>query len=95
MANNLENSNKEEAPGQLKQFTILVNSREKEIVGKEISFVQVVELAFGNFENSTDVVYTVTFSKGPDEKKEGFLVYNQLVNLKEGMNFNVRRANKS
>jgi hypothetical protein len=95
MTNNSENSKKYEAPGQNRVFTIFVNSREKKFEGKEINFVQVIELAFGSYDTNPDVVYTVTFSKGHDDKKDGTLVYNQSVQVKEGMNFNVRRANKS
>lgn len=91
-------SNSEEhgkdAPGQNKEFTIFVNGREKNFVGKEISFRQVVELAFGAYEEDENIVYTVSFSKGED-KKEGTMTKGTSVKVKSGMIFNVTKTNKS
>jgi len=90
---NLEEQGKD-APGQNKEFTIFVNGREKNFVGKEISFRQVVELAFGTYEEAEDIVYTVSFSKGED-KKEGTMTKGTSVKVKSGMIFNVTKTNRS
>ena len=87
--------NKEkEAPGQDKEFTIIVNGREKKFTGKEISFKQVIELAFGTYEDNPNIVYTVTYSKGED-KKEGTMTAGSTVKVKDGMIFNATRTDKS
>lgn len=85
---------KNEAPGQNKEFKIIVNGREKTFSEKEISFRQVVELAFGSYEENELIVYTVSFSKGED-KKEGTMTKGATVKVKEGMIFNATRTDKS
>ncbi|MHC4183666.1 MAG: multiubiquitin domain-containing protein [Planctomycetota bacterium] len=85
---------KNEAPGQEKEFTIVVNGREKTFSGKEISFRQVVVLAFGTYEEKEYIVYTVSYSKGED-KKEGTMTKGTTVKIKRGMIFNATRTDKS
>lgn len=80
--------------GQNKEFTIIVNGREKTFTGKEISFRQVVELAFGTYEENENIVYTVSYSKGED-KKEGTMTKGTTVKVKSEMIFNVTRTDKS
>lgn len=92
MSNSAEHKN--EAPGQNKEFTIIVNGRQKIFAGKEISFRQVVELAFGTYEENDNIVYTISYSKGED-KKEGTMTKGTTVKVKEGMIFNVTRTDKS
>lgn len=75
--------------------TIFVNTRPKKWSAREISFQEVVVLAFGNYSDDPNVVYTVTFSKGPESKREGTMVSGQSVKVKEGMVFNVTQTNKS
>lgn len=91
--NNSE-EHKNEAPGHNKEVTIIVNGREKTFTGKEISFREVVELAFGTYEDKEHIVYTVTYSKGED-KKEGTMTKGTSVKAKEGMIFNATRTDKS
>lgn len=85
---------KDEAPGHNKEFTIYVNGREKAVSEKEISFKEVVVLAFGTYEEKETIVYTVTYSKGED-KKEGTMTKGTSVKVKEGMIFNATRTDKS
>jgi hypothetical protein len=91
--NKVEES-KNQAPGQSKEVVIIVNAREKTVVGKEISFEDVVKLAFGSYEQNPDIVYSVSYSKGED-KKEGTMTPGSSVKVKEGMNFNVTKTNRS
>lgn len=79
-----------------KEVTIVVNGREKQFTGKEISFRQVVELAFPNPWNDQNTVYTVTYTRGPDPAKpQGTLADPKTVNVKKDMIFNVTPTNKS
>jgi len=78
-----------------KELSIIVNTREKKWGKKEISYKEVVELAFGSYSEDENVVYTVTYSKGPDSHKEGSLVRGESVKVKNGMIFNVSQTNKS
>jgi hypothetical protein len=90
----MSNEKRGDAPGQNKEFTIIVNARQKQWAKKEISFNEVVNLAFGapNYETS---VYTVTYQKGEDKKPKGSLTLGDSVHVKEGMIFDVIRTNKS
>ena len=85
---------KDNAPGQNKEITIIVNARPKTFTGKEISFKRVVELAFGTYEENENIVYTITYSKGTD-KKEGTTTKGTSVKVKDEMIFNVTRTDKS
>jgi hypothetical protein len=82
------------APAQEKEVTIIVNGREKTLTQKEITFDELVVLAFGPA-NSDTSVYTITYQKGPEHKEKGSLVQGESVKLKSGMIFNVVRTDKS
>jgi hypothetical protein len=86
---------KEEAPGQNKEIIIIVNGRERPFSEKEITFRQVVALAYENPVFSTEIIYTVTYSKGEDKKPKGSMVDGETVKVKSGMVFNVTRTDKS
>lgn len=79
-----------------KVVTIIVNTRPHEWNKKEeISFEEVVTLAFGSFSEDPAVAYTVTYTRGKNEKKEGSLVKGESVKVKDGMIFNVTQTNRS
>jgi len=78
-----------------KEATIIVNGRQKVVTQKELTYDEVVRLAFPDPNPSPDFEYTVTYSKGDDAKKEGSLVKGDTVKVKEGMVFNVVETNKS
>ena len=86
---------KEDAPGQNKEFKILVNAREKIWKEKKITFEEVVTLAFGSVSQDPNVSYTVTYKKGDNGKPEGIMVKGDEVRVKEGMRFNVTQTNRS
>ena len=77
------------------EFIIIVNGREKQWCEKTISFKQVVELAFGNFQENPNTVYTVTYAKGPHQNPEGSMVKGDKVFVTNKMVFNVTATNKS
>ncbi|MFZ1898516.1 multiubiquitin domain-containing protein [Methanoregula sp.] len=78
-----------------KDVTIVVNGRPKHWAEKEISYEQVVKLAFENPPPGSDVTYTVSYRKGEDKKKEGTMLEGDTVHVKDGMVFNVTATNKS
>jgi hypothetical protein len=90
----MSNGNAGEPPGQNKEFTIVVNARQKPWNKKEISFDEVVTLAFGT-PNYDTAVYTVTYQKGEDKKPKGSLTLGDSVHVKDGMIFDVIRTDKS
>lgn len=92
---NQTNDRENEAPGQNKELNIFINGRPKEITGREITFRQVIELAFGEFSDNPDRVYTVTYKKGEGKKQEGSMVEGDVVKIKEGTIFNATQTDKS
>jgi len=92
--NNSE-EHKNETPGHNKEFTIIVNGREKTIAYREITFIQVVELAFNVTSIEPNIVYTVTYKRGEGDKPEGVMVNGDIVKVKNRMIFNVTQTNKS
>jgi len=78
-----------------KDVTIIVNGRERTWPKDDISFEQVVELAFPTQAPNPDFSYTVTYSKGEDTKAHGSLVAGESVKAKNGMVFNVTQTNRS
>ena len=74
---------------------IIVNGRRKEVTAKELSFEEIVNLAYDNNPpTGPNVVITVTYSKGEDGK-QGTLLPGKTVKTKDGMVFNVTATNKS
>ncbi len=76
-------------------YTLIVNGREKEWNDKTISFEQVVELAFGTIQNNGRTAYTVTYTRGNNDKPQGSMVAGDVVKVKHNMIFNVTATDKS
>jgi len=84
-----------EGQGHNKEYTIIVNGRAKVVTQKELSFTEVVALAFDNPPQGPNIVITVTYRRGEGNKPEGSLVEGETVKIKEGMIFNVAATDKS
>jgi hypothetical protein len=78
-----------------KEFTLIVNTREKKWPKKEISYEEIVALAFGSYDGNPNIVYTVTYSRGPKPHQEGSLVKGESVQIQNEMIFNVTKTDKS
>ncbi len=77
------------------KIVIIVNGREKSWSDKEISFQQVIVLAFNSYEENQNRVFTVTYKRGHGNKPEGTMVKGDTVKVKEKMIFNVTATDKS
>lgn len=88
----MENSNSQQAPGQNKALTIVVNGRPTTFTGHQISYAQVVEIAFPGMPATETMDYTVTYSW--PHGKNGTLVSGQDTPVKDGAVFNVTRTNR-
>ncbi len=76
-------------------ITIIVNGRSKEVTKRELSFEEVIDLAYNsNPPTGPNVVITVTYSKGVDGA-HGSLLPGQTVEVKPGMVLNVKATDKS
>ena len=80
-----------------KSFTIVVNAQKKEWNGKEISYDEVVRLAFPEPPPAGVVItYTVEYERGEGHKPEGSLVQGgPPAKVKEGMIFSVTETGRS
>ena len=73
-------------------FTIIVNGRPKKVTSDELTFDEVVKLAYDNPPYGENTAFTVTYRMG-DTK--GSLVEGGTVEIKNGMIFNVTATDKS
>lgn len=87
--------NRGEAKGHDKEITIIVNGRQKVVTGKELTYAQVVALAFDNPPTGENVSFTITYRNAEGKKPEGTLVEGDSVKIRDGMVFNVTPTNKS
>jgi hypothetical protein len=62
-----------------KTVTMYVNGQAKRVERRDHTFEEIVRLAFDS--PNANFVYTVTYSKGEDHKKEGTLVAGQSVKV--------------
>jgi hypothetical protein len=76
-------------------FKIIVNGREKHWGDKTISYEQVVKLAFENYVENADIVYTVDFTDGPHQNPSGSMVKGDIKFVTNKMIFNVTPTNRS
>jgi hypothetical protein len=79
---------------QSKVVTVVVNGRKKEVKKPHLSFKEVVGLA-DNMPSGPNIIYTVTYNKGPRENPEGTMVEGDKVKIQDGMIFNVTSTDKS
>jgi hypothetical protein len=84
------------AHGDSKEITIFVNGRKKSVEkNEEISFAEVIALAFDPVPTGPNISFTATYTKGHGSKPEGTLVDGGTVKVKDGMVFNVTATDKS
>jgi Multiubiquitin len=80
--------------GEVKQITIIVNGRQKTVAEKEMTFDEIVTIAYGAPDHENNI-YTVTYFRNEKEKHEGSLVRGQSIHVKDGMIFTVVRTTRS
>ncbi len=90
-----DQAGKHEGQGQNKDFTIIVNGRQKAVTSKDMSFAEIVALAFNSLPTGPNILFTVTYRRGEGNKPEGTMVEGDTVKIKDGMIFNVTATDKS
>ena len=86
--------NKNEEKKKNKVFTIIVNAQPKSVDHKRLTFEDIVILAFGAYQPSDTIIYTVLYTRG-EHGKEGSMVAGDSINVKDEMEFNVDKNNRS
>lgn len=77
------------------ETTIIVNTREKTVQGKEVTYDQIVALAFETVPSGENIEITVLYRDGPGQNKEGTLAPNGSVRIRKDMIFDVTATDKS
>jgi Multiubiquitin len=77
------------------ETTIIVNTREKTVQGKIVTYDQIVALAFETIPSGENIEITVLYRDGPGPDKEGTLAPNGSVRIKKDMIFDVTATDKS
>jgi Multiubiquitin len=72
-----------------------VNAREDLVESRHLSYAQVVRLAFNPVPVGPDIIFTVTYRKGPHSNPKGTLSEGESVTIKNGMIFVVTQTNRS
>ena len=80
---------------QHRTFEIIVNAEQHVVPRRRLTFEDVVRLAFADAVFNDDIVYTVTYKRGPHQNREGSLVAGEAVFVNNGMIFNAKRTDKS
>ncbi len=78
-----------------KDVTIIVNAQEKTVAKEQISYDEVVALAFNPVPTGPNVGFAITYRRGQGNKEEGHLEPGGFVAVKAGMIFNVTPTDKS
>ena len=78
-----------------KTLTIIVNGTQKPWHKPKISFGEIIILAFGSYDESQNMVYTVAYEDGPKENPHGTISKGQEVFVKNKMIFHATATNKS
>ncbi len=86
--------NDHEGHGHDKEYTIIVNTREKVVTEKELSFSDIVALAYETPPTGPNTILTVTYRRGHGNQ-DGTLIEGQSVKIKDRMVFNVSATDKS
>ena len=85
-----------ERPDHQRETTIIINAQEKTVTTRDITFEQVLDLAYdGNPPQGDNWVFTVTYRRGANESPQGSLVQGGSVKVKHNMVFNVTATDKS
>lgn len=82
-------------PDKDKAVTVVINGREKTLTGREVTYQELVALAFPTAPNGANVLVSITYRRGAGNKPEGALLAGQSVRLKERMIFVVTATDKS
>lgn len=78
-----------------KEYTIVLNGRETTVTEQELTYEQLVTLAFGTPPVGDSTIYTVSFRRGEGNRPEGSLVAGQTLKVKHGMLIDVTPTDRS
>jgi len=80
---------------QADEVTIVVNGRPKKVEKGELTYDEVLALAFDPVPSGPNWVFTVTYRRGHGPRGEGTLTLGESVKVVDGMIFDVTATDKS
>ena len=78
-----------------KTFSIIVNGRQREVESEELTFDELVDLAFDDPARGPQIVFTITFRDAGGRVTEGELDEGQRLKVRDGTIINVTRTDQS
>ena len=78
-----------------KGFDIIVNARPYTVEHDEVTFDEIVNIAYPDGGRGALISYTVLFYEGGGREKEGGVSVGEKVKVKDGTVFNVTRTDRS
>ena len=92
---NLDAGGTERIRSEARRYRIIVNAREEIVTSNEVTYAQLVALAFQPVPSGPNILFTITYSKGPKDNPKGTLPEGMSVTIKNGMIFVVTQTNRS
>lgn len=77
------------------EVEIVVNGRTKTVTKGNLTFDELVYLAFDPVPSGPDTLFTITYRRGQGSKPEGTVVQGEVLKAKEGMLVHVTATDKS
>jgi hypothetical protein len=74
---------------------IIVNTRPHRLQSTEVSYTQVVDIAFPNHPANPNLYFEVTYRNAVSPKRDGTLLEGDVVTVKNGTNFHVTQTDRS
>ena len=78
-----------------KMFLITVNGRQRQVERDELSFDELVDIAFDDPARGPQIVFTITFREAAGRIPEGELDEGQRLKVRDGTIINVGRTDQS
>lgn len=83
------------APEPAPTFEVIVNARPRTVTGRQVTFEQIVQLAFPGSQSESNVVFSMTYRHAASKPHAGELGAGGVVEVKKGTIFNVTRTVQS
>lgn len=81
--------------GHDKSVMIIVNGRQRTVTAEEVTFDELVDMAFDDPMRGPQIVFTITFRNAAGRIEEGELDEGHRIKVKEGTVVNVTRTDQS
>ena len=91
----VEDEDKVEISEDKDRIKVVVNGRERTVTSDELSYDDVVKLAFDSPPSGPNIMITVTYRNGAGRPPEGTLNPGERVKIREGTVFNATATDKS